>query len=75
VDLDVPDGDHIPIEERPTEEVTCMMDKQVAPDGIAVCNPAFDVTPNSSVAAIITEVGVHRAPYIESLAAAKKGKT
>jgi methylthioribose-1-phosphate isomerase len=73
VDLDVPDGDHIPIEERPREEVTCMMDKQVAPHGITVCNPAFDVSPNENVAAIITEVGVHKAPYIESLAEAKKG--
>jgi len=74
VDLGVPDGDHIPIEERPTEEVTCMMDTQVAPHGIAVCNPAFDVTPHENVAAIITEAGVHREPYTESLAEAKKGK-
>ena len=74
VDLNVPDGNHIPIEERPAEEVTCMMDTQVAPYGIKVCNPAFDVTPHENVAAIITEVGVHREPYGESLAAAKKDK-
>lgn len=73
VDLDVPDGGHIPIEERPAEEVTCMMDTQTAPDGISVCNPAFDVTPHENVTAIITEVGVHKEPYIDSLAAAKKG--
>ena len=42
--------------------------KSVAPEGVAVCSPAFDVTPNDLVAAIVTEVGVARAPYAESLA-------
>ena len=60
-------GDQIPIEERAAEEVTHVQGVHVAPDGIKVANPAFDVTPNRYVSAIITEKGVARAPFTESL--------
>src|SRR5579875_3341327 len=58
VDLGCPRGDRIPIEERPAREVTHVFDRQVAPGGIKVVNPAFDVTPSELVTAIITERGV-----------------
>ncbi len=74
VDLSLTDGSQIPIEERDPSEVTHCGSRQVAPNGIGVRNPAFDVTPHQNVAAIITEMGVHREPYTESLAEAKKGK-
>lgn len=67
VDLNCPTGDEIPIEERDVREVTHMRDIQLAPEGIDVSNYAFDVTPNEFVTAIITEKGVARAPYTESL--------
>ncbi len=67
VDLETPDGSKIPIEQRASTEVTHLGGKQIAPDGVQVENPAFDVTPNQYVAAIITERGVARAPYTESL--------
>ncbi|HVF30348.1 MAG TPA: S-methyl-5-thioribose-1-phosphate isomerase [Pyrinomonadaceae bacterium] len=67
VDLNCPTGDEIPIEEREPREITHMRDIQLAPDGIGVSNYAFDVTPNEFVTAIITEKGVARAPYTESL--------
>jgi methylthioribose-1-phosphate isomerase len=67
LDLTLPDGTHIPIEERGAAEVTHVHGVRMAPEGIAVRNPAFDVTPNRYVTAIITEKGVARAPYTESL--------
>ena len=67
IDLATPDGDDIPIEQRSAREVTHMAGKQITPDGIRVENPAFDVTPHRYVAAIITERGIARAPYAESL--------
>ncbi len=67
IDLRCPTGDEIPIEERDAEEVTNFYRQRVAPDGIKVRNPAFDVTPNHLVTAIITEKGIVRAPYGESL--------
>ena len=67
VDLETPDGSGIPIEQRASREVTHMAGKQIAPDGVGVENPAFDVTPHRYVAAIITERGIARAPYAESL--------
>ncbi|MEO8368351.1 MAG: S-methyl-5-thioribose-1-phosphate isomerase [Candidatus Solibacter sp.] len=67
LDLTLTSGEQIPIEERPAAEVTHMFGHKVAPDGTAVMNPAFDVTPNRYVTAIITENGVARAPYEESL--------
>jgi len=68
VDLNTPDGSKIPIEQRASTEVTHLAGKQIAPDAVQVENPAFDVTPSKYVAAIITERGVARAPYEESLA-------
>jgi len=67
VDLDTPDGSGIPIEQRSAREVTHMGERQVTPDGVGIENPAFDVTPNKYVTAIITERGVAKAPYGESL--------
>ncbi len=67
LDLTLPDGTHIPIEERSAAEVTHVQGVRVAPEGTEVRNPAFDVTPNRYVTAIITEKGVARAPYTESL--------
>jgi len=67
VDLSTATGDDIPIEERDTKEVTHVGDHQLAPDGVNVHNFAFDVTPNELIAAIITDRGVARPPYTESL--------
>jgi methylthioribose-1-phosphate isomerase len=69
LDLKIPNGDHIPIEERGAAEVTHVFGVRVAPEGTEVRNPAFDVTPNRYVTAIITEKGVARSPYSESLRA------
>jgi methylthioribose-1-phosphate isomerase len=66
-DLTIPSGDHIPIEQRPREEVTHVFGVPVAPENIGIENPAFDVTPNRYVTAIVCEKGVARAPYEESL--------
>src|SRR6185503_14236447 len=67
IDLDTPNGAHIPIEERNRKEVTHVAGSQLAPDGALVWNPAFDVTPHRFIAGIITERGIFRAPYTESL--------
>jgi methylthioribose-1-phosphate isomerase len=67
VDLATATGDDIPIEQRDPREVTHLRDHQLTPDGVAVHNFAFDVTPNELIAAIITDRGVARAPYAESL--------
>jgi methylthioribose-1-phosphate isomerase len=67
VDLSTSDGSGIPIEQRATTEVTHLAGKQIAPNDVQVENPAFDVTPNKYVTAIITERGVARSPYQESL--------
>ena len=68
VDLSTADGSRIPIEQRAATEMTHLAGKQIAPDAVRVENPAFDVTPSRYVTAIITERGVARAPYEESLA-------
>jgi methylthioribose-1-phosphate isomerase len=68
LDLSLDSGDRIPIEERAPREVTEVFGVRVAPDGIAVENPAFDITPSRYVTAIVTERGIARAPYEESLA-------
>ncbi|HSR54050.1 MAG TPA: S-methyl-5-thioribose-1-phosphate isomerase [Acidobacteriota bacterium] len=68
IDLRTPTGREIEIEQRDISEVTDINNKRVAPHNIGVRNPAFDVTPNHLVTAIITEEGVARAPYTESLA-------
>ncbi len=70
IDLNIADGSHIPIEERDAREVTHTGEKQMAPDGIAVRNPAFDVTPSRLVTAIITEHGVVQGDYQQGLKAA-----
>jgi len=66
LDLSIPDGEHIPIEERSAEEVTHIRGVRIAPD-VPAAHPAFDVTPNRYIHAIFTERGVARAPYTESL--------
>ena len=71
VDLATPEGTVIPIEERSTDEVTMLAGVRVAAAGIAVRNPAFDVTPQRLITAIITEAGVLRPPYTVSLRAAR----
>ena len=68
VDLAIPDGAHIPIEERDAREVTHIGERALTPSGVQVRNPAFDVTPARLIAAIVTERGVARPPYNDSLA-------
>ena len=67
IDLETPDGSKIPIEQRNPREVTHIGGKQMVPEGVQVENPAFDVTPAKYVTAIVTEHGIARAPYAESL--------
>jgi methylthioribose-1-phosphate isomerase len=66
LDLSIPSGEQIPIEQRPAEEVTHIQGVRIAPD-VAVANPAFDVTPARLITAIITERGVAHPPYTETL--------
>ena len=73
VDLATPDGSRIPIEERNAREVTHVGTIRITPEGAKIRNPAFDVTPNALVTAIITERGVCRPPYADSLRAAVDG--
>ena len=67
LDLSLQSGEEIPIEERDPMEVTHIREQQLAPDGIDVHNPAFDVTPNRLITAIITDKGIARPPYEDSL--------
>src|SRR4030081_102597 len=67
IDLETSDGSKIPIEQRNAREVTHIAGRQMVPDGVEIEIPAFDVTPASFVAAIITEKGIARAPYADSL--------
>lgn len=67
VDLNTPTGEEIPIEQRGAKEVTHIGEHQLTPEGVDVHNFAFDVTPNEFIAAIITDRGIARAPYTESL--------
>lgn len=69
LDLSLAGGDDIPIEQRAPEEVTTFAGRRIAPEGVQVANPAFDVTPHRYVTAIITERGIAREPYTESLSA------
>jgi methylthioribose-1-phosphate isomerase len=73
IDLATPDGSRIPIEERPDREVTHVGPSRLTPEGAHVRNPAFDVTPSKYVTAIITERGIARAPFAESLAQLVQG--
>jgi len=67
LDFSLSTGEEIPIEERAASEVTHIREHQLGPDGVAVHNPAFDVTPNQLITAIITDRGVARAPFLDSL--------
>ena len=67
LDLSLASGDEIPIEERSAEEVVNINKIRVAPEGIEVAHPAFDITPNKLVTAIITEEGIAYPSFIDSL--------
>ena len=67
IDLNTPTGEQIPIEERNTREITEIKGESLAPMSTSAINPAFDVTPNRLISAIITEVGLARQPYEESI--------
>jgi methylthioribose-1-phosphate isomerase len=67
IDLACPNGSHIPIEERSADEVVEILGSRIAPVGISVRHPAFDVTPARLITAIITDRGVVRAPFEEGL--------
>ena len=73
IDLSLPDGDGIEIEERAPEEVTRFGGVHTAPEGVAAVNPAFDVTPHRYISAIVTEASVASTPYAESLLLAVRG--
>jgi len=65
IDRNLPRGEDIPIEERRPEEVTSLAGRRIAPESVRVYNPAFDVTPHTCVTAIVSELGIARAPYAE----------
>jgi methylthioribose-1-phosphate isomerase len=67
IDIETPSGNEIPIEERKPDEITCGLGRRTAPLGVKAYNPAFDVTPNELITAIITEKGVVRQPYDEGI--------
>lgn len=67
IDLSLASGDDIPIEERSAAEVTHIRGVPIAPEGVNVANPAFDITPHRYISAIITEYGIVREPYVERL--------
>jgi len=67
IDMFIPDGGHIPIEERSAEEVTHLRGVAIAPEGMEAAHPAFDVTPHRYLTALVTEKGIVRAPYAEGL--------
>lgn len=74
-DLDTPDGASIPIEQRSETEVARPFNRQTVPDGVHVYNPAFDVTPADLITGIITEHGILRAPYTESISNTIRGNS
>ena len=67
IDLNIKTGDMIPVEERPSQEVSHFRNRQIGPTGVKTLNPAFDVTPSRYVTAIITERGVVKSPYRTSI--------
>jgi len=69
IDTDTATGQDIPIEQRSPEEITCWGGRRTAPDSVRVSAPAFDVTPNELITGIITEQGILRAPFAESIQA------
>ncbi len=72
IDLSLASGDEIPIEQRSPEEVTHIQGVSIAPEGINVANPAFDITPHRYITAIITERGIIKEPYVEGLKGGSK---
>ena len=68
IDFETDSGDQIPIEQRSAREVTHVKEHAIAPEGVRVAHPAFDVTPHELITAIITEEGVVQAPYRDNLA-------
>ena len=68
IDLSIPDGSHIPVEQRSGEEVSCFAGVQTGPVGVRTWNPAFDVTPHELLTAAITERGILRPPFDQKLA-------
>jgi methylthioribose-1-phosphate isomerase len=72
IDLNLPDGDHIPIEERDASEVTYVGETLIAPVDVPVYNPAFDVTPHRYITGIVTEEGICYPPFTKSLRQAKE---
>jgi len=67
LDLNLPDGSHIPIEERDSEEITHFRGIRVVPEGIKVFNPAFDVSLHGNITGIVTEKGIASPPFDSSL--------
>jgi methylthioribose-1-phosphate isomerase len=67
IDFSIPDGSHIPVEERDPEEVTHVLNLRLAPAGAPALNLAFDVTPHGLISGIITEKGIARPPYEASI--------
>ena len=67
IDIKISDGSKIPIEERNSQEVTHLNSKRIAPEGVEVVNPAFDVTPHKYISAIITEKGIIKPPFLDSI--------
>ena len=67
IDFDMADGSYIEIESRDATEVTHIDGIMVAPEGMAVYNPAFDVTPNENITGIVTEKGILYPPYVEAI--------
>ncbi len=67
LDLSTNSGQEIPIEQRPDHEITCINDKRITPEGASISHPAFDVTPNDLVDAIVTDKGIAKPPYTISL--------
>ena len=74
IDFNCPGGESIPIEQRSEKELTEFAGRRITPRGVGIFNPAFDVTPAELVSAIITERGIARAPFAESLAALKPAR-
>jgi methylthioribose-1-phosphate isomerase len=68
IDFEIDNGEQIAIEERDAKEITHINGVRIAPEGIKVYNPAFDVTPNQNITGIITEKGIMRPPYLTNLA-------
>ncbi|MEI7590222.1 MAG: S-methyl-5-thioribose-1-phosphate isomerase, partial [Deltaproteobacteria bacterium] len=73
-DVSIPDGSHIPIEERSANEITHINSQRIAPENIRVYNPAFDVTPARLITAIVTENGIIRPPFTNAIATFYEGK-